>query len=339
MSGYEFDKYVNNVLSKQPEYEWIKDVSSKARKQSIMNAETAYKKFFNGQSKYPRFKKKNNQDTKIYLPKNNLGDFTIERHRIKVPTLGFIRLKEKGYIPVNSLVSSGTISIKANRFYISISVEEAQNKSNVELNENGIGVDLGIKEFAVVSNGKVYNNINKSSHARKLKKKLRREQRRLSRKYESKKHRKAGENPVTKNINKNVLRVQKIYVKLTNIRHDYVKKTVNELVKTKPAYITIENLNIKGLMKNKHLSRAIGEQNFYMFTLWLKNKCKQYGIELRQVDRFYPSSKKCNKCGNIKKDLKLSDREYNCEACDYKVDRDLGASINLAETKEYKVLI
>ena len=338
MSGYEFDKYINNVLSKQEGYEWIKDVSSKARKQAIMNAEIAYKNFFSGVCKYPRFKKKNRQDTKIYLPKNNSYDFTIERHRIKVPTLGFVRLKEKGYIPVNSLVSSGIISLKANRFYISILVEEIQNKPNIELNNNGIGIDLGIKEFAVVSNGKTYHNINKSSHIRKLKKKLRREQRRLSRKYEFKKHRKAGEGPGAKNIDKNVLRVQKIYVKLTDIRHDYVKKTVSELVKTKPAYITVEDLNIKGMLKNKHLSKAIGEQNFYMFKDWLKSKCKQYGIELRQVDRFYPSSKKCNKCGNIKKDLKLSDREYNCEVCNYKVNRDLGASINLRDCKEYKVL-
>ena len=170
----------------------------------------------------------------------------------------------------------------------------------------------------------------------KLKKQLRREQKRLSRKYEFKKKR--GVKTVTSNIAKQILKVQKLHCKLNNIRLDYIRKIAHTLVKTKPEYITIEDLNIRGMMKNRHLSRAISEQSFYKFTELLANKCKQFKVELRKVKRFYPSSKKCNVCGNIKKDLKLSDRNYKCCICGYQVDRDLGAGINLAMAKEYTIV-
>ena len=336
MNGYEFDKYVNNVLSKQEGFEWIKDVSSKARKQAIMNAEHAFKKFFKKEAKYPRFKKKTNQNVKCYFPKNSKTDWTIERYRVKIPTLGFVRLKEFGYIPCNSNVTSGTVSVKANRFYVSVLVDENIKNIKQVKQSDGIGVDVGIKEFAVVSDGRKFKNINKSLQVRKLKKRLKRNQRRLSCKYEFKKKR--GVNSTTKNIAKQILRVQKLHCKLSNIRLDYIRKIAHTLVKTKPEYITIEDLNVKGMMKNRHLSRAIGEQCFNKFTELLINKCKQFSVELRKVSRFYPSSKKCNVCGNIKKDLKLSDRVYKCGVCKYEIDRDLGAGINLAMAKEYTIV-
>lgn len=336
MTGYEFDKYVNNVLSKQEGLEWIKDVSSKARKQAIMNAEHAFRKFFKKEAKFPRFKKKTNQNVKCYFPKNNKTDWSVHRHKINIPTLGFIHLKEKGFIPTNSKVISGTVSIKADRFYVSVLIDDNIKDTKQVKQSDGIGVDVGIKEFAVVSDGRKFKNINKSLQVRKLKKRLKRSQRQLSRKYEFKKKR--GAKSTTKNITKQTLRVQKLHCKLSNIRLGYIRKIAHTLVKTKPEYITIEDLNIKGMMKNRHLSKAIGEQCFNKFIEILTNKCKQFNVELRKVNRFYPSSKKCNVCGNVKKDLKLSDRIYKCNICGYQTDRDLGAGINLAMAKEYTIV-
>ncbi|MFA5349452.1 MAG: transposase [Candidatus Paceibacterota bacterium] len=338
ISGYDFDKWVNNVLSKREGYEWIKDVSSKARKQAIMNAETAYKCFFKKQSGFPRFKKRNHQDVKAYFPKNNQGDLIVERHRIKVTTLGFVRLKEKGYIPTNAVVKSATVSMKAGRYYISVLCEVMSKKILCEQgNTEGVGVDLGIKEFAVISDGRRFRNINKTKKVKRIKRKLRRQQRRLSRKYQMKlKSKKKGE--CTKNIEKQVLRVQKLHNRLLNIRNDYIYKTVDFLVKTKPEYIVIEDLNVRGMMKNRHLSRAIGEQCFSRFKEILTSKCQEHGIQLRRVNRFFPSSKMCNCCGNIKRNLKLSNRIYICDKCKYKIDRDLGAAINLAMAEEYTII-
>lgn len=272
----------------------------------------------------------------MYFVKNNSHDCTCERHRIKIPTLGWVKLKEKGYIPTNKdgyTVKSGTISYKAGRYYISCIVDiEKPPKQN--LNSLGLGVDLGLEKFAVVSNGDVYKNINKTSKIKQLEKKLRREQRCLSRKYKQLKNNKKGESTY-KNINKQKLKVQKIHLKLTNIRTDYINKIVSDLMKTKPSHITIEDLNISGMIKNKYLSKSISNQKFYEFRQKLNFKCKIYGIELRIANKFYPSSKICHKCGNIKKDLKLSDRTYKCSICGEIIDRDLNASLNLRDTTSY----
>ena len=329
----------NEFIPNNPEYKWIKDVGSKAVKQSIMNAEQAFKRFFDGKSKLPRFKKKKNQDVKAYFPKNNKTDWTVERHRVKIPTLGFVKLKEKGYIPTNKKVTSGTISYKAGKYYVSVLVEEDIKVLNNNTNE-GIGIDLGVKDLAVVSNiDKPFKNINKTKKVKKLEKKLKREQRKLSRKYESLKikNEKEGGTATRQNIQKQVVKVQKLHQTLTNIRNDYINKVINEIVKTKPSYITIEDLNVSGMMKNKHLARAIAQQKLYQFKSKLQNKCNLNGIELRIADRFYPSSKMCSKCGAIDKTLNLSDRIYVCKECGLKIDRDKNASINLANAKTYKV--
>lgn len=338
VSGMEFSKWLNNeYIPNNPDKVWIKEVSSKAVKQAIMNADGAFKKFFNRKSKFPKFKKKKKQSVKAYFPKNNKTDWTIERHRVKIPTLGWVRLKEYGYIPLNAKVSSGTVSQQADRYYVSILVEEESNINN-KLYSEGIGIDLGLKDFAILSNNNVYKNINKSAKIRKIEKQLKREQRSLSRKYESfkkQKNKKEGET-TRQNIQKQVLKVQKLHRRLYNIRTDYINKIVAEIVKTKPKYVTIEDLNVSGMMKNKHLSKAISSQKFSEFKAKLISKCKNNDIEVRLVDRFYPSSKLCNKCGKIKKDLKLSDRIYKCE-CGYKEDRDLNASFNLRDAKTYKI--
>lgn len=335
VTGFDFSKWINNeFIPQNPDYLWIKSVGSKAVKRSIMNGETAFKKFFNKESKFPRFKKKGKSNVKAYFPKNNKTDWTIDRHRIKIPTLGFVQLKEKGYIPIDAKVMSGTVSIQAGRYYVSVLVDEPFNQ-DIGVFPVGIGIDLGIKDFAVISNGDVYKNINKSQKIRRLNKRLKHEQRCLSRKYENKKKGKATDS--AKNIEKQKLKVQKLHQRLQNAHQDYANQIVSELVKTKPAHITIEDLNVKGMMKNRHLSKAIAQQSFFYFRTKLGLKCKQHGIELRVVSRWYPSSKTCSSCGCIKSDLKLSDRVYICPDCGFEIDRDLNAAINLKNAREYTI--
>ena len=348
ISGMDFSKWLNKeYIPNNQDKKWIKEVSSKATKQAIMNGDKAFRDFFKGAKGFPRFKKKKNQDVKAYFPKNNKTDWTIERHRVKIPTLGWVRLKEFGYIQTNSIVKSGTVSQKADRYYVSILVEERDIKisnSNIGIkiantNNEGLGIDLGIKEFAVCSDGIKFKNINKTSTVKKVEKKLKREQRKLSRKYESLKIRnkkEKGGNATSQNIQKQVVKVQKLHQRLRNIRTDYINKIVSSIIKQKPSYITIEDLNVKGMMKNKHLSKAIASQKFFEFKTKLTVKCKENHIELRIVDRFYPSSKTRSSCGKVKKDLKLSDRIYKCD-CGFTIDRDLNASINLKNAKEYKI--
>lgn len=338
ISGIDFSKWLNNeYIPNNQDMKWIKEVSSKATKQAIMNGDKAFKDFFKGAKGFPKFKKKKNQDVKAYFPKNNKTDWTIERHRVKIPTLGWVRLKEFGYIPTNSIVKSGTISQKSNRYYASILVEEDDIRVSKCTNE-GIGIDLGIKDFAICSDKKKFKNINKTSTVKKVEKKLKREQRKLSRKYESLKIKNKIEEwrATRQNIQKQVVKVQKLHQKLVNIRTDYINKTVFSIIKQKPSYITIEDLAVSNLMKNKHLSKAIASQKFFEFKTKLMSKCKQNNIELRIVDRFYPSSKTCSQCGEINKDLKLKDRIYKC-SCGLSIDRDLNASINLKNAKKYKI--
>ena len=339
MSANDFDKYINHNVKTLEEYIWINSCGAKARKKAICNAETAYKRFFKGESKFPRFKKKKNQDVKIYFPKNNKGDWKVYRHKLMIPSLKNVRLKEFGYLPVGANVISGTVSKKADRYYVSVLIE-TEEKYQVNSNE-GIGIDLGLKDFAIMSNGTTKKNINKTKKVKRLEKKLKREQRKLSRKYESLKLRnknikKEGGTATRQNIQKQIAKVQRLHQTLSNIRENYLNQSVNEVTKQKPSFVTIEDLNVRGMMKNKHLSKAISKQGFNMFRVKLTNKCNEYGIELRIVDRFYPSSKLCHECGSIKSNLKLSDREYVCE-CGYREDRDLNASLNLRDVKIYKI--
>ena len=336
MTGKSFSLWLNNeYIPDNPDKTWIREVYSKAVKKSIEDGCTAFTRFFKHQSDFPKFKKKGKSDVKMYFVRNNPKDCQCERHRLKIPTLGWIRIKEKGYIPTTKdgyMIRSGTVSVKTDRFYVSVLVEIPDVNINNNLNE-GIGIDLGLKDFAIISNGKTYRNINKSAGLKKLEKQLIREQRSLSRKYENLKK---GESTQRANIQKQKLKVQKLHHKMDNIRTDYINKTIAEIVKTKPSYITIEDLNVKGMMKNRCLSKAVASQKFYEFRTRLKAKCDENGIELRVADRFYPSSKTCHHCGSVKKNLKLSDRIYRCE-CGYVADRDFNAALNLKDTKTYKI--
>ena len=336
MSGKSFSVWLNNdYLPNHQEYSWIREVSSKSVKHSIEDACTAFSRFFHHQSGFPRYKKKGRSDVKMYFVRNNPKDCLCERHRIKIPTLGWVRLKEKGYIPTSRdgyIVKSGTISMKAGRYYVSALVEVTDPVRDSCFSDD-VGIDLGLKNLAIISNGTVYRNINKTARIRKLEKQLRRAQRKLSRKYENLKK---GEPTQKANIRKQKLKVQKLHQRLENIRTDYINKTISEIAKTKPSHITVEDLNVSGMMKDRHLSKAVASQKFYEFRTKLKTKCEKFGIELRIVSRWYPSSKTCHCCGHIKKDLKLSDRVYRC-ACGYTKDRDLNAALNLRDAKTYEI--
>ncbi len=344
ISGYDFDKYINNVLKKQEGFVWIDLCGAKARKKAIMNAEGAFKRFFKGKASFPRFKKKVNQDVKLYFPKNNKGDWKIYRNKLMIPTLKNVSLKEYGYLPVGANVTNGTVSYKAGRFYVSVIVDiDAKSRHNKDLKAayhtktDGIGIDLGIKDLAIISNGEVFKNINKSSKVKRLEKRLRREQRRLSRKYEFRKKKGGTTATASANIDKQKIKVQKIHQRIDNVRKDYENKVIHEIVKQKPRFISVEDLNVKGMIQNKHLARSVAVQRFSLILTKLKRKAEIIGIELRIVNRFYPSSKSCHACGYIHKGLKLKDRVYICPKCGYTEDRDFNAALNLRDAKEYQV--
>ena len=339
VSGMDFSKWLNKeYLPSHEEFFWIKEVSSKSVKKSIMNAEAAFKKFFKKQAGFPKFKKKNKSDVKMYFVKTDAkAVIKCERHRIKIPTLGWVRIKEKGFIPTdadNFVIKSGTVSKRAGRYYVSVLVEQPDFQK-VKQTGDGIGIDLGLKTFAVLSNGKIFKNINKTYRVRRLQKKLRREQRRLSRKYESLKKHNKQEDATRQNIQKQLVKVQRVHKRLSDIRTDYINKCVSEIAKTKPKFVTLEDLNVKGMMKNRHLAKAVSEMNFYTFRQKLTAKARLQGFELRIAGRFFPSSKICHKCGALKTDLRLSDRWYKCE-CGYENGRDFNASLNLRDTDKYK---
>ena len=338
VSANDFSKYINNIyLPNNPDKKWIKDISSKSVKQAIIYGEQAFKRFFKGLSSFPVFKKKGRNELGAYFVKNNKKDFEFYRHKIKIPTLKFVRVKEYGYIPKNVNIKSGTITKIVDKYFLSLIIEVDDIVKTKNKNIKGLGIDLGIKDTAICSDGRVFKNINKTIKIKKLKKKLKREQRKMSRSIEYSKSKKIKLREL-KNFNKKKLKVQRIFYRLNCIRDDYNNKIVDEITRAKLKYITIEDLKISNMMKNKHLSKAIQEQNFYAIRTKLINKCKERNIELRLVDTFYPSSKTCSCCGEIKKDLKLNDRIYKCCNCGLEIDRDYNASINLEKVKIYKVI-
>ena len=338
VSAFDFSKYINNVyLPSNPDKKWIKDVSSKSVKQAMIYGEKAFKNFFKGLSGFPVFKKKGKNELGAYFVKNGKKDFEFYRHKIKIPSLKFVRVKEYGYIPKNANIKSGTISKIADRYFLSLVIEVEDTIKETNKNTKGLGIDLGIKDTAICSDGRVFKNINKTKKVKKIKKKLKREQRKMSRSVEYSKSKKIKLKEL-KNFSKKKLKVQRLFYRLNCIRDDYNNKMVDKITRTKLKYITIEDLKVSNMMKNRHLSKAIQEQNFFTIRIKLIDKCKERNIELRLVDTFYPSSKTCSCCGNIKKDLKLNDRIYKCSNCGLEIDRDYNASINLEKAQVYKII-
>ncbi|QUH18661.1 RNA-guided endonuclease InsQ/TnpB family protein [Alkaliphilus sp. B6464] len=309
------------TILKKSELNWLNEVSNNVAKQAVKDACNAYKNFFKGLADKPRFKSRKRSKKSFY--NDNVKLKVKENKLVNIEKVGWIRTNEQ--IPVNVKYSNPRISFDGKYWYISIGIDKEE--QHQELTDVSLGIDLGLKDLAICSDGKVYKNINKTRVVKKIEKRLRRLQRQVSRKYD--KNKKGKEYVKTSNIIKLEKNIQLLHRKLANIRKNYLHQTTTEIVKTKPFRVVIEDINVKGIMKNKHLSKAIAKQGFYEFRRILEYKCKFNGIELVVADRFYPSSKTCSKCGNINKSLKLSDRVYKCE-CGLSIDRDLNASINLS---------
>lgn len=313
-------------LKKQEEYEWLNEVSNKSLCNICTDLDKDFKGFFKKEHKYPNFKSKK-KAKKIYPVRSDGFYFKNSRH-IKIEKIGIIKCKTDFEMPIGKhKFSNVRLSKELNKYFISFGLE-CENQVR-QLNDYNMGIDLGVKDFAVVSygdNSLVFHNINKSSRMKKLDRKLKHLQRSISRKYEA--NRQGNKYIKTNNIIKEEEKLRKIYKRISNIRNNYIHQITHKLIELLPKRVVMEKLNILGMMKNKHLAKAIAEQNFYKFIEYMKYKCEWNGIEFIQVDRFYPSSKKCSCCGNIKKDLKLSDRVYVCK-CGLNIDRDLNAAINL----------
>ena len=334
----EVRKYINNVLKKTT-HTWLKEVGSNVMKQGVKDANMALQRYFKGISGKPKFKSRKKSKISFYV---NYESLVRKQNGFHGEKIGFVKTATAlPKIAKGKKYANPHISFDGKYWYLSVGYEIKQEQ--VELTDESIGIDLGIKELAVVSNQaasrtKFYKNINKSAKVRRLEKKLRREQIKTSRKLEAntKSHDK-NRRPIWKrplqgcrNIQRQNNLIQLLHKKLTDIRNYYIHQTTAEIVKSKPSRIVIENLNVKGMMKNKHLAEAIAKQKFYEFKRQIKYKAEMYGIKVVEVDRFYASSKTCSHCGHIKKDLKLSDRTYICPVCGARLDRDLNAAINLA---------
>ena len=331
----EFTKLRNDI-----EYFWLKEVSSEIPQQALKDLGESFKKFFRKESAYPKFKKKGKCEISFFHLNNK---FVVENNKIKLEKIGYVKMKDEGRLPVGNYkkdkikVLNPRIKHNGKFWYLSLALE-VEDKTKEELTNASVGVDLGIKDLAIVSNiDKPFKNINKSKEVKRLNKKLKRLQRQVSRKYDmlkSETYFKKGEKLTkTQNIIKLENKIKLVHKRIADIRLNYIHQTTNTIVKTKPCRVVVEDLNVKGLLKNKHLSKVISEQCFDKFITILEYKCKWNGIEFIKADRFFPSSKKCSCCGTIKKDLKLKDRTYVCYNCGFVIDRDKNASINLANYK------
>lgn len=332
----EVRKYINNVLKKTT-HTWLSEVGSNVMKYSVKDAKNAFDRFFKGLCEKPCYKSKHKTKPSFYVNYESLSRKNGGFHSEKI---GFVKTSEP--LPIlkkGQKYSNPHITYDGKYWYLAVSYEIPE--TAFELTGESLGIDLGIKDLAICSNGKTYKNINKAHKVKLLEKVLKREQKKLSRKLEKNilQHRTVGNKRIPvykkplqecKNFQKQKNVIKLLNRRLTNIRNDYIHQTTTEIVKTKPSRIVMETLNVKGMMKNKYLSKEIQKQKFYEFKRQIDYKCQKYGIELVEVPMFYPSSKTCSKCGNIKKDLKLSERIFRCCDCGLVIDRDFNASLNLA---------
>lgn len=320
-------------LKKEEKYKWLNDYSNNITKQSIKDACEAYKSFFKKKSGFPKFKNKKKSMPSFYQDNFKI-EFTNTHVKIEKLTkntkgnkrkFNLVKLAEKNRVPIDCKYFNPRITYDGLHWWISVGVEyDYINKININ---EGIGIDVGIKDLAICSDGNIYKNINKSCKVKKIKKKRHRLQCQISKKYI--KNKKGGSYYKTSNIIKSEKQFKKVSQRLANINHNYMHQIISEIINRKPMFITIEDLNIKGMMRNKHLAKSIQEQRLYQFRRQIKYKSEWNNIIFILVDRFYPSSKTCSDCGYIKKDLNLSDREWICPECGVIHDRDYNASVNL----------
>lgn len=319
-------------LKKTEDFGWINDYSNNITKQSIKDACLAYQRFFKHQSDFPKFKSKRKSAPSFYVDNCKI-EFSGDKVKLEKladskkqnkQKINWIKLAEKNRIPLNCKYYNPRVTFDGINWWISVGIDYEENTEQ-PIN-GGIGIDIGIKDLAICSDGNTYKNINKTKRIKKLKKKKRRLQRKVSRKYL--KNKKGASYCKTSNIIRSEKELLKLNHRLTNIRHNYLNQVTSEIVNRKPKFIVLEDLNVRGMLKNKHLAKAVQEQCFYEFYRQIQYKCLWNNINFITADRFYPSSKLCSCCGNVKKDLKLSDRTYVCE-CGNKIDRDYQASVNL----------
>lgn len=317
ISGFDFSKKLNHEIINDHEY--LRLTSSKAIKQSIMNCDKAFKSWKKNKYKAgkPKFKSRTSK-VGVYLPKNSPKGIVVERHKIKVPTYGWLRLKEFGYIPLRGEYKSVTLTRTVDdRYFCSVLVNVEMKDVVHREHSSGIGIDLGIKMFVTTSDNQCFENINKTVNIKRIKKHLKFYNRKLSKK-------KYGSNNYYKLLKKK----NALDKRLSNKRKEYYKSVANILVKAKPEFIALENLSVKDMLKNKGLADKISEMNFYNFRLYLEQKAKENNIAIRYVDRYFPSSKTCSCCGSVKDKIKLSERVFKCD-CGFEIDRDLNAAINI----------
>ncbi|MNN08572.1 putative transposase [compost metagenome] len=325
-NGYKFindgDLRKEITLMKQTEeYKWLDEVSNNVAKQAVKDGCNAYKRFFKGLAYKPRFKSKRKSKPSFY---NDNIKFKVKSNKVLIEKVGWIKTVEQ--IPMDVKYSNPRVSFDGDHWYISVGIEK--DNPIVKLTDESIGIDVGIKDLAICSNGMTFKNINKTGLVKKLEKRLRRLQRKVSRKYDLNKE---GRKFVkTSNIIKLEKQIRLLHRKLSNIRNNHLHQATTKIVKTKPSRVVMEALNIKGMMKNKHLSKAIAQQGLYEFKRKLQYKCEFYGIEFVEADKWYPSSKTCSECRHVKTKLSLSERTYICEECGCVIDRDYNASINLS---------
>lgn len=337
--AYKIDCYQNNRyncsvqsmiyhiqdLKYSEEYSWLQDVPEAVTKQAIKDLDIAYKNFFRrGNKGFPKFKSKRRSKLSFYQRIDNLKSKQVNGNNyIKITGIKeWVRAKE----PLRTDKPKNPRVTYDNKYWYltySYEVDVAPKSTSTDV----IGVDLGIKSLAVTSDNKVYRNINKASRVKKLEKKLRRLQRKVSKKYEINKQ--GNKFVKTNNILKLEQQIQLLNRTLSNIRNTYLHEVTKDLVRNKPKSICIEDLNVRGMMKNKHISKYITQQEFNRFRLYLTYKCELNGIDLIMADRYYPSSKTMSCCGYKLPKLSLSTRTLVCPHCNTTIDRDLNAAINL----------
>lgn len=310
-------------LKKQEDFRWLNNVSNTTMVESMRNLDKAFKSFFKKIGSYPKFKSKRKSRQSFYVRYDNLY---FKENVCNIEKIGKVKFKTNYNIP-KCKYTNPYCSFDGKYWYLSFGIEVEENQTTLN-KDLSIGIDLGITDLATINClDKPIKNINKTKRVKRLKKRLKRLQRQVSRKYEANK-----EGIIfikTNNIIKLEKQIRLLNRKLANIRNNHIHQATSKIIKLNPYRIVMENLNVSGMMKNKHLSNAIAEQGLYEFIRQMKYKSEFNRIEFIQVDRFYPSSKTCSCCGSIKNDLRLKDRVYKCSKCGLEIDRDKNASINL----------
>lgn len=330
---YESDEKVNKGILRtefnqyKKQFDWIKEVSGQVTADSFEQLDVAFKNFFQKKAGYPKFKSKKKSKPSFYV---RYDAIKFNNNTVQIEKIGKVKFSSNYEVPQLDKYVNPRASFDGKYWYLSLGFE--QEKPCLELTDEVVGIDLGVSNLAIVSNTKEpIKNINKSKKVKQLKKKLKRKQRKISKKYEMNKQ--GNKFIKTQNIIKAEKEVKLLHRQLHNIRFNHIHQATSMIVKTKPSRVVMEDLNISGMMKNRHLAKVIQEQCWYEFIRQMKYKCEWSGIDFIQVPRFYPSSKTCSECGCIKSDLKLSDRVYRCNECGFEIDRDLNAAINLANYK------